>query len=89
LDLQLPVQSVPITTTVVSSHPAHVEVYSIQYYVIKLVRNLRQAGGFLRFPTPIKLSATIYSLNIVENGVKHHNLIFTENARYHVTLLIL
>jgi hypothetical protein len=30
LDLQLPVQSVPITTKVVSSNPAHGEVYSIQ-----------------------------------------------------------
>jgi hypothetical protein len=27
LDLQLPMQSVPITTNVVSSNPAHVEVY--------------------------------------------------------------
>ena len=30
LDLQLPVQSVPITTKVVNSNPAHGEVYSIQ-----------------------------------------------------------
>ena len=36
LDLQLPVQSVPITTNVVSSNPAHGEVYSIQRYVIEL-----------------------------------------------------
>jgi hypothetical protein len=36
LDLQLPVQSVPITIDVVSSNPAHGEVYSIQHYVIKL-----------------------------------------------------
>ena len=28
-------QSVPITTNVVSSNPAHGEVYSIQHYVIK------------------------------------------------------
>jgi len=31
--LQLPVQSVPITTKVVSSNPVHGEVYSIQHYV--------------------------------------------------------
>ena len=37
LDLQLPVQSVPITTTVVSSNPVHGEVYSIQHYVKKFV----------------------------------------------------
>jgi hypothetical protein len=39
-NLQLPVQSVPITTEVVSSNPAHSEVYSIQHYVIKFVSNL-------------------------------------------------
>ena len=37
----------PITIKVVSSNPVHGEVYSIQYYVIKLVR----------FPPPIKLTA--------------------------------
>ena len=37
LDLQIPVQSVPITTKVVSSNPVYGEVYSIQHYVIKFV----------------------------------------------------
>ena len=37
LDLQVPVQSVPITTKVVSSNTAHGEVYSIFHYVIKFV----------------------------------------------------
>ena len=46
LDLQLPVQSVPITK-IVSLNPVHGEVYSIQHYVIKFVRELRQVGGFL------------------------------------------
>ena len=36
LDLLLPVQSVSITTKVVSSNPEHDEVYSIQHYVINL-----------------------------------------------------
>ena len=36
LDLQLHVQSVPISTKVVSSNSADGEVYSIQHYVIKL-----------------------------------------------------
>jgi hypothetical protein len=40
LDLQLPMQSVPITTKVVSSNPVHGEVYSIQHYVIKYVSDL-------------------------------------------------
>ena len=47
--LQLPVQSVPITTKVVSSNPVHGEVYSIQPYVIKFVSDLRQVGGFSRY----------------------------------------
>jgi hypothetical protein len=55
----IPVQSVPITTHVVSSNHAHVEVYLIQHYVIKFVSDFRQVGGFLRFPPPIKLIATI------------------------------
>ena len=45
--LQLPVQSVSITTNVVSLNPADGEVYSIQHYVIKFVSNLRQIGCFL------------------------------------------
>jgi hypothetical protein len=53
LDLQLHVQSVPITTKALSSNPV---------YVIQLVSDLRQVAGFLwvlRFPPPIKLTATI------------------------------
>ena len=40
LDLELPVQSVPITTKVVSLNATHGEVYSIQHYVIKFVSDL-------------------------------------------------
>ena len=60
--VHLPVQSVYITTNVVSSNPAHGQVYLIQHYVIKFVRNLQPVGGFLqvlRIPPPIKLAATI------------------------------
>ena len=49
-------QSVPITTNVVSSNPARGEVYSI-----KFVRDLRLVGGFLpvlRFPSSIILTTT-------------------------------
>jgi hypothetical protein len=48
LDLQLSMQSMPITTKVVSLNPAHSEVYSIQHYVLKFVSNLRQVGGFIQ-----------------------------------------
>jgi hypothetical protein len=40
VDLQLPVQSVSITATVVSSNPIHGKVYSIQHYVINFVSDL-------------------------------------------------
>ena len=59
LHLQLPVQSVPITTKVVSSNPDHGESYSIEHYVIKFVSDLRQVGSFLWVPLPIKLTITI------------------------------
>jgi hypothetical protein len=52
--LQLPIQSVPITIKVVN--PDQGEVYD------RFVSDLRQFGGFppvLRFPPPIKLTATI------------------------------
>ena len=45
-DLQLYVQSVPITTKVVSSDHAHSEVHSIQHYVNKFVSDLRQVRWF-------------------------------------------
>ena len=49
-------------TNVVRSNPTHGELYSIHHYVIKFFSDLRQVGGFLRvlrFPPPIKLTATI------------------------------
>ena len=61
LDLPLPMQSVPLTTEVVSLNPAQ-GVYSIQHYVIKFVSDLRQVCGFLwvlNFPPPLKRTATI------------------------------
>jgi hypothetical protein len=60
LDLQLPVQSVPIITKVVDEFESH-SWRDLQNYVIKFVSDLRQVGGFLqvlRFPQPIKLTVT-------------------------------
>jgi hypothetical protein len=62
LDLQLPMQYVPITTKVVSLNLAHGEVYSIQHYVIKFVNDLQWVGGFFQllwFPSPIQLTTKI------------------------------
>jgi hypothetical protein len=52
MDLQLPIQSMPITTKVVSLNPAHGEMYLIQHYVILFVSDLQQVvfsgySGFL------------------------------------------
>ena len=77
LDLQLPMQPVPITTKVVSSNPTNGEVYSIQHYVIKCVSDLlvKQVAGFLQelwFPpdhhdiTEILLKV---ALNTVTSGI--------------------
>jgi hypothetical protein len=50
MDLQIPVQTLDITTKVVSLvvslNPADGEAYLIQNYVIKCVSDLRQVGGF-------------------------------------------
>ena len=49
-------QSVPITSCELESLSG--DAFSPQHYVIKFVDDLRQIGGFLRFPPPIKLTAT-------------------------------
>ena len=46
MDLQQSMQSVPITTNVVSSNPAQCEMYSMQNFVIKLVSDLLQVVVF-------------------------------------------
>jgi hypothetical protein len=72
-------QSVPITTKVVTLNPVHGEVCLIQHHVIKFVSDLRQISGFLQvlwFPPPIKLTAryteiTEILLKVTLN-IKHH-----------------
>jgi hypothetical protein len=76
LDLKLPMQSVPITSKVVTSNPAHVEVYSIQHFVIKFVSYLWQDGGFLLAPVSQKvvglsLRFTTVSQNLPTSGIRH------------------
>ena len=62
--------------------------YSIQHYVIQFFSDLRQVGGFLRFPSPTKLTSR-YSWNIVESGVKHHKLthLFCRTLMFYYYLL--
>jgi len=47
LDVPLPMQSLPITTNIMSSNPVPGKVKLIQHYVIQFVSDLRQVGGFL------------------------------------------
>ena len=55
-------QSVPITTKVVSSKPVHGEVYSMQHYVIKLI--VSDLG------TPVSSTNKIAGQNITEKLMK-------------------
>ena len=48
-DLQLPVQSVPITTKVVSSNPVNGKVHSMQHYVIKFLSDLPEVSCFYQY----------------------------------------
>jgi hypothetical protein len=60
LNLQLPVQSVSITTKVVGSNSAYGKVYSMQLFMFD--SDLRQVSGFLRvlrFPPTIKFPITL------------------------------
>jgi hypothetical protein len=59
------VQSVYITTKVMSSNSVHGEVYSIQHYVIKFVSDLRLVGGFLP-STPVSSTNKIDRHDIAE-----------------------
>jgi hypothetical protein len=62
--------------------------------VIKLVSDLRQVSGFLRvlrFPPPIKLTATIQlKINIVESGVRHHhtNIVLFRHLKYFAEIVV-
>ena len=66
LDLKLSMQSVPITTKVVSSNSAHGKVYLIQHYVIKFVVK----SGNLSFicDSPI-ISKTVEHIDQLDNSV--------------------
>ena len=75
MDIQLPVQSVPITTIDVRSNPIHAEVYSIQ-----------QISGFirvLRFPPPNKTDRhdiTEIVLKMALNTITNHKPEYQEKT---------
>ena len=74
-------QSVSISTKVMSSNPVHGEAYSMQHYVIKFVSDLLQVCGFLqvlRFPPPMRLDRHNKTENLLKvtlntiNQPNHH-----------------
>ena len=69
-DLQLPMQSVPITTNIVSLNPVHGNVYSIQHYVIKFVSDLWKVGGFLWPGTSVSSNNKTDNRDITEISLK-------------------
>jgi hypothetical protein len=74
----------PITTKLVNSNPAHGEVYSISYYVIKFVGHLQQVSGFLLvlwFPPP-KLTHDIPEilLKVALNTTQYYYLYTTNDT---------
>ena len=61
--------------------PVHGEVYSIHHYVITFISDLRQVGGFLRFP-PIKTDChdiTEILLKMALNSINQIKLLFYDN----------
>ena len=69
LDLQLLMEWVPIMPEVVSSNPAHGEMYTVQHYVIKLVSD-KQLGGFSEYSSFRHHDITEILLKVAINTTK-------------------
>jgi hypothetical protein len=78
---------VPITIKVGSLNPVHGEVYSIQHYVIKFVSDLRQVGGFLWSPPPIKLTSDYHDISEILLKVELNTKILTCGKYFKIMLL--
>jgi hypothetical protein len=80
------VQSVPITTNVVSPNSAHGEVYSIQLYVVKFVNDLLQISGFLResdFDLDNRYGISVSQITMVSSFCRNHNPVIFSFMIYH------
>jgi hypothetical protein len=69
LALQLSVQSVPITTKVVSSNLVHGKEYLIQQYVIKFVSDLLQVSGSFSTNKIVRHDITEILLKVALNTI--------------------
>ena len=84
-------QSVPITTNVVSSNLTHGKVYSIQHYVINFVIDLGQVDGFMRirrFPPQIQWhdchDITEILLKVVLNTINRTFILSSIHSAFHI-----
>jgi hypothetical protein len=71
----------------VSSNPVYGEVYSIQHYVIKFVRDMRQACGFFRFPPinkPDHHDITEILLKVTFNTITHPYFDLSSSSLYNL-----
>jgi hypothetical protein len=59
------IQSVPITTNNVSSSPVHVEVYSIQHYVIKFVSDCDGSVVLSVYNTIVIMYVKAFKINVI------------------------
>ena len=74
-------QSVLITTNIVSLNPAHGDVYLIEHYMINFFSDLRQVGGFLwvlQFLPPMKLTSTSTLVIRKESSDSSHECIILD-----------
>jgi hypothetical protein len=68
-------QSVPITTNVVSSNPVHGKAYSIQHYVIKFVSDLGQVTSVSSTNKTDRHDTTEILLKVASNIINQPNLV--------------
>ena len=77
LDLQLPLQSVHITTKVVISNSVHGEVYSMHHYMIKFVSDLHDV-------TEILLKVALNTINLTLTQLISCNIFHFFKAKFYI-----
>ena len=80
--MQLDLQSMPITTKVVSLNPAHGEMYLIQHYVTKFVDDIRQVVVFSGYSVSFTNKTDIYDITEILLKVVLHTMTLTFGYLY-------
>ena len=81
---KLPMQSVPISTNVVVSNPAHGELCSIQYYVITFVSDWRQSSKQSDVGKTLSQRYTLRSHNVIL--LRRHNVLLWTPQHVNTTI---